>query len=483
MTSSDQLPHSEANEKLLLGALLLGAEAEGLDGSFFYFNSHARIFDAIARRKAAGRPIAPQLIAEDLGHRSDLAVRLGEILDGAALVSDIDKYVRSLAHYATLRAIVRFAADLQRTATANGRPAAEIAEEARKALERLRGVRGRSAELTAYSEIEPEYVSWLWEPYIPAGKVTMVEGDPGVGKSFLTLGLAAGVAAGYGLPGMARREPANVLIISAEDGPADTIRPRLDLVGADCSRIFGMSESIVFDDLGLVKLEASILEIGAQLVIIDPIVAFLGAGLDMHKANEVRSVMARLVEIAGRTGAAVVIVRHLNKSGGGGKAIYRGQGSIDFLAAVRSTLLVGCDPNSPTSRAMVQIKNNLGVFGEAQGYEIRHDGFFWTGASHLTAEKMLSAPDQEGGEIGVTGEAERFLRDRLAAGEVWARDVLNEAADLGLSRTTLFRAQKAIGVRVERRGVGKAHKVYWFLDSIDAESVESVENDDGQIPF
>jgi len=188
-------------------------------------------------------------------------------------------------------------------------------------------------------DVEPEEVGWLWRPYIPLGKLALLEGDPGIGKSWITAALACAVSLGRGLPGMQSFNQGNVLMLSAEDGLADTLRPRLDAVGADVSRVFALNEPLTFDELGLLRLEAAIIEHAPILLTVDPLFAFTGGKMDIHRANECRTVTARLAAISERHGCSIVAVRHLGKSRGLGHALNAGIGSIDLVAAARSVLL------------------------------------------------------------------------------------------------------------------------------------------------
>src|SRR5215510_10214546 len=208
------------------------------------------------------------------------------------------------------------------------------------------------------ADVQAETIEWLWKPYIAIGKITVIEGDPGLGKSWLTMAITTAIAAGKGLPGAEIAEPACVLMCSAEDGLEDTIRPRLDTFGADVTRIYAVETPFTLDQAGILALEEQIAIHKPKLVIIDPLVAYFGAGVDMHRANETREIMAALAVVAKKFRCAILCVRHLAK-GGASKAIYRGIGSIDITAAARSVLLVGADPNDQNKRGIVQIKNNL----------------------------------------------------------------------------------------------------------------------------
>ena len=200
--------------------------------------------------------------------------------------------------------------------------------------------------LLTMSDIQAEKVRWLWQPYLPRGKITMIQGDPGDGKTTFVLALTALLTRGLPMPGgEAAAPPMNVIYQTAEDGLADTIRPRLDALGAECSRVLVIDEGereLTLDDH---RLAQAIRQTGAGLAVLDPIQAYLGNNVDMHRANEVRPIFKRLGQLAEQTGCAIVLVGHMNKMQGA-KSAYRGLGSIDFRAAARSVLLVG-RPESP----------------------------------------------------------------------------------------------------------------------------------------
>jgi hypothetical protein len=327
-------------------------------------------------------------------------------------------------------------------------------------------------QIVCMADVRPETVSWLWHPYIARGKLTILEGDPGLGKSWLTCALAAGVSHGHGLPGVEPFEPGNVLMLSAEDGLGDTLRPRLDAVGADVSRVFALAEPMTFDTTGLIRLEARILEYSPSLVVIDPLFAFTGGKVDIHRANECRAISAPLAAIAERCGCALVAVRHLGKSKGGGHALNAGIGSIDFAAAARSVLLVGQDPDEPGKRAVVQIKNNLAPHGEAVGYTLEGGQFYWTGASDLTAGRIL-APAVEDEERSSIAEAMDFLRTALSDGARDAKAIEGEARQGGINPATLRRAKTRLRVRSNKVGMPGTHFQKWVWELPDAEGAQT----------
>lgn len=325
----------------------------------------------------------------------------------------------------------------------------------------------RQAVVVCLGMVTAEQVEFLWPPYIPLGKLTILEGDPGVGKSWLALAIAAAVSLGVKLPGAAEaRGPADVLLLSAEDGLADTIVPRLEAIGADRRRIHALT-GIVTDKgergFSLVEhldlLEEAMAQHHPVLVMLDPLVSFLGAGVDMHRANETRAVLSPLASLAERHRAAILAVRHLTKTGRD-KAIYRGQGSIDFTAAARSVLLAG-EESQTGKRGIVHTKSSLAPKGPTLGYAIEDGRFYWTGASDLTASRLLAPEGQD--ERGALGEAEDFLQDALADGERPAPEVYKEARSVGIPDRTLERAKQHLGIRAKRRGEpGKRGGGAWF---------------------
>ena len=189
------------------------------------------------------------------------------------------------------------------------------------------------------SEVQSQEIEWLWYPFIPYGKLTIIQGDPGDGKTTMVLNLAAKLSKGEALDeNMKVTEPVNVIYQTAEDGLADTVKPRLEL--ADCERIIVIDESDKSLSMVDERLEQAIVRTGARLLILDPIQAYLGGGMDMNRANEARDMTKKLGALAEKTKCAIILIGHMNKASGN-KAAYRGMGSIDFFAVARSVLLVG----------------------------------------------------------------------------------------------------------------------------------------------
>jgi hypothetical protein len=223
----------------------------------------------------------------------------------------------------------------------------------------------------------------------------------------------------------------------------------------------------------LLRLEGAIIECLPKLVIIDPLFAFTGGKVDIHRANECRAISAPLALIAERHGCAMLAVRHLGKSRGGGHALNAGIGSIDFTAAARSVLLVGRDPDDENKRAIVQTKNNLAPHGPSIGYKLEGDRFFWTGESDLTAGRILSVVSNDD-ERSALSEAVDFLRSALASGEREVDEVKAEARRAGVSDATLRRARERLNLKAIRRGMpGTRQRFVWQLSQTDGEQTHA----------
>ena len=314
-------------------------------------------------------------------------------------------------------------------------------------------------ELGSMDQVELQLVQWLWEPYIPFSKISIIQGDPGEGKTTLALWLAAACTTGKPLPGMKPMEPFNVIYQSAEDGLADTIKPRLMEAGADQSRILFVKEDKKPLTLLDERIEAAICEANARLMILDPIQGYLGNRVDMNRANEVREVLNRVGSVAERTGCAIVFTGHLNKAAGISSA-YRGLGSIDFRAVARSILLVGSLRNEPNVRIMVHDKSSLAPKGKSLAFALGdEEGFRWLdGYEDVSASTLLCGTVPE---TKVTA-AEELIRELLSGGEeVPSEEVFSKARERGIGVRTVNAAKKNIpGIQSVRRGNGWS----WKLD-------------------
>ena len=310
-----------------------------------------------------------------------------------------------------------------------------------------------TVEIIRMSEVDTQIVEWLWEPYIPFGKVTIVQGNPGEGKTTFALRLAAACTNRKPFPHMAAHEPFNVIYQTAEDGLGDTIKPRLMEAEADLDRVLVIDESKQGLSLSDERIERAIRQTRARLIILDPIQAYVGEKTDMNKANEIRPMFRRLAEIAERTGCAVILIGHLNKAAGGQSA-YRGLGSIDFRAAARSVLLIGRVKREPNVRVIVHDKSSLAPEGKPIAFCLDPEtGFSWIGEYDITADELLSGAG--GNTATKTEQAERLILDLLADGkELASEDIVKAAAEAGISERTVQNAKRNLGGILGARRVG-----------------------------
>lgn len=306
------------------------------------------------------------------------------------------------------------------------------------------------------SDVQAEEIKWLWYPFIAYGKMSIVQGDPGDGKSTLVLNIAAKLSRGERLePEMNIDKPVNVIYQTAEDGLADTVKPRLEQAGADCSRISIIDESEKSLSMIDERIEKAIIAAEAGLLILDPIQAYLGGGTDMNRANEARELTKRLGGIAERTGCAIVLISHMNK-GSGAKAAYRGMGSIDFFAVARSVMLVGRIEGQPDMRAVIQIKNNLAPFGHPKAFELTQDEFRWIGDYEITADEVLGGMIPKASELEI---AKQFLREHSGENVMMlSTEIIELAAQEGISKRTLEAAKKELKIKA------KKIKNSWYWD-------------------
>ena len=314
--------------------------------------------------------------------------------------------------------------------------------------------------LIRMNEVQFEAIRWLWFPYIPYGKITLVQGDPGDGKTTFMLAVAALLTNGKSMPDAVGTNgvspvnapiPMTVIYQTAEDGLADTIKPRLEEVGADCSRVVVIDESeqpLSFSDA---RIERAITETSAKLLILDPLQAYLGVDVDMHRANEISLIFKLLSGVAERTGCAVIIIGHMNKSVGQTKGLYRGLGSIDIAAAVRSILLVGRDRNNPQTRVMAHLKSSLAPEGKPIAFALDAEGFRWVGAYEMSIDELLGGASAER-EPTKEAQALTLILETLRNGETPSAAIYNHLAEYGISKRTAENAKGRMGIVSVKRG-------------------------------
>lgn len=338
--------------------------------------------------------------------------------------------------------------------------------------------------LVKMATVSPKPIKWLWPGWLPLGKLIVLDGDPNLGKSVLTLDLAARLSRGDEMPDGSKGDvdgPVPVLMISVEDDPEDTIRPRLDAAGADVERVVHMPtvrEPPVrkaspmgrerLPSVGdIVALRKAIERTGAKLVIVDPLMAFLPG--DAYRDQDVRQALSPLTKLAAELGVTVLVVRHLNKTSSS-NAIYRGGGSIGIIGAARVGMLVAQDPDDPSGerRVLATTKSNLARGAtRALAYHVEDcDGVArvaWEGTSEHNPTTLLASNSDTEKSFRPVDRAEAFLQGLLAEGPVRTTKVIEKASENGIAERTLERARRKLGVkafRVDFRGPWM-----WVLES------------------
>lgn len=315
-------------------------------------------------------------------------------------------------------------------------------------------------------QVEIEKIDWLLYPFIPFGKVTIVQGDPGEGKTTMVLQIIAKLTKGEAVlpsgsdePALEGKtmalEPVNVIYQTAEDGLGDTIKPRLLSAGADCSKVMVIDDNNQALTMMDARLEEAIIKTKVRLVVLDPIQGFLGAAVDMHRANEIRPLMKRIAVLAEKYHCAIILIGHMNKNSNG-KSSYRGLGSIDFQAAARSVLIVGRIKDEPEIRVVCHVKSSLAPEGKSIAFRLDKDtGFEWIGEYDISADDLLSG-DNRGQKIHA---AKEFLKEILASGSVAQTKVAEEAESRRIKKKTLWNAKKELEIDSVKIG----NQWFWML--------------------
>lgn len=310
-----------------------------------------------------------------------------------------------------------------------------------------------------FSSVKPRKVEWLWYPYIPYGKITILQGDPGEGKSTFIINVAALLSNGQQMPdGVGGGKSQTVIYQCAEDDIADTIKPRLVAAGANCDKIAYIiddNNELTFEDS---RIEEALSKTGARLLVIDPIQAFLVQDSDMQNAARMRTALGKLADVAARYQCAVVLVGHLNKSNGG-KNLYRGLGSIDIAAIARSVLMISRDNVDSSIRYMFPVKTSLAPEGGAIGFTFAEGHFRWLGKCDV------DITDIEGSVFSKTdkmAQAKAYLVRILKDGDLPSAQIYEKIECFGIKKRTVEAAKQEVGIQAYRK-----NKVwYWRLPEI-----------------
>lgn len=325
-------------------------------------------------------------------------------------------------------------------------------------------------EVTTMANVEHAATEWLWDQHIPLGAISNLSGDPGLGKSQMTCDLGARITRGWPMPpamaGNGTFRPRGVLFMNAEDDPARTLRPRLEAAGADLNRVICLRamKCSLDDEEGrpvtlpsdLPSIEDVIRKHEVALVVVDPFVAFLDGKLNINNDADVRRCLGQVAAVAESTGAAFLLVRHLNKKSGL-SAVYRGGGSIGVTGAARAEFMVGVDPADPEGRILACVKSNLAPEPSSLRFHIESHGTTsrvrWGDQCDTTAHD-LCASGSDGRKSGKADEAKGIIEDMLAHGPVPSTDVLEACLAVGVSKRTYERVKSELGVKACREGFG-----------------------------
>lgn len=318
--------------------------------------------------------------------------------------------------------------------------------------------------LVTLSTVEPRAVEWLWPGYIPLGKMTILDGDPGLGKSTMMLDFAARMSIGGQTPTGTPLPLASVLYVTSEDDPADTLRPRLDRAGGDPSRIHFLPAIDLPSELP--RLERIITGLDVRLVIFDPLVSVLDESVKTHVNSSVRRALEPIGRLAAEHGCSIVSLRHLTKPQGGkaSDAIYRGQDSMAFGGVVRSVLAVGRDPEDEDRSVLASVKLNVGRRPKSLAFRLTAPSDYdparveWEGESHLSAEDLIGRDREQTSEVSRVTVLASMLVDILTAngGTMLARDGYRaleaEGIDADAEKMLLARARRKAGIVTEQTG-------------------------------
>ena len=313
--------------------------------------------------------------------------------------------------------------------------------------------------LTLYSDVKASPVRWLWYPYIAIGKITLLQGDPGDGKSTMMMNLISELSKGGATPdGKALGRPQRIIYQCSEDGASDTIKPRLEACGADCRNIAFINEE-VYDGLTLddERIREAIIEFKPQLVVIDPLQSYIGNDSDLQIAVRARKLMRRIALWASIYECAIVLIGHLSKTGHS-KELYRGLGSIDVVASARSVLQVERDHEDEEVRIVKQIKNSLESKGPDLLFEIRPDtGFRWLDGPKMKNERqgdeIVALPKNKHELAGI------LLKRALADGPVESNEIKRMMSQYRIGDKTMNEVKKDMGIKPFR----KMRVWYWSL--------------------
>jgi len=481
-------PHNSEVERQLLGSMVLDpdrleAVAPLVSTADFYHDAHRRLYNhLLAMRNGGGGAIDETLLLERLKEAGELeavggTAYLAQVLRSVAVAAHAEYYAGIVKKYAGRRRAIQAALEILQDAYDEKASGTGLVERVQRLLDETAPSAIGSPDLLNLSSVTPTTIDWLWPNRIPVGKVSLLAGDPGLGKSLITVDIAARVTTGRFWPELTdQAQRGGVVLLSAEDDTADTIVPRLHAADADLSRIHLLTAIEWYDsdrnkktqrsfslERDLPALATAIDKTpGCRLVVIDPISSYLGK-TDSHKNADVRAVLAPLAELAQQKQVAVLAVSHLTKAGG--PAVGRVMGSLAFVAAARAVWCVACDKEDKSLRLLLPVKCNLGPRPTGLSYKVLNpEGqpyLAWSPEPvEVDTDEALAADSEYGAE---RRDAKEWLREALADGPLLSKDLERMAKESGHNWRTVKRAKAELGVIAQREGFGRDGTWHWKL--------------------
>jgi len=508
-------PHNLEAEQALLGAILVNNEAMDRVSSFlepqhFFDPLHQQIFDTCSEFIAAGKLANPITFrtffenAEPISSGLTVPQYLGTLAANATTIINMEDYGRTVYDLATRRALIVRCEDAMDVAYDSpvDAPVKEQLDKLHDHIGNLLCSCGRDALHISrcLADIDAEPIRWLWPNRFALGKLALVAGAPGLGKSQLMCAMAAAVTTGGTWPDGTDAPLGSVILVSCEDDAADTIRPRLEAAGADLSHVHLFDWALCRGETGVreqkhldVKTHGPALKElidqveGVQLIIIDPITAYMGRA-DSHKTAEVRGALIPLPALAAETGTAIILVSHLNKNETNSAAMDRVVGSGAYVAVCRSAWLVASDPEDEAKRRRIltPLKNNLGDDQTGFAFTIEgaqlSDGITTSNVVfdpiplYVAADDLLRSAKQGASKApSKCDRACQFLQQELADGPKLTKDVAKAAAEAGIAHDTIKRARGKLKI-VAQKEMGKENGSWiLYLPEHVAEKAEKAE--------
>ena len=473
-------PQSIDTEEMALGAMFADPEAVTvgvgmLEPEDFYSPIHSKVFTAIRTLSGRNEKVELQSVKAEL-ERSGKIKQMGGITalmrieESQFSGANIEGHCNIVREKSMLRKMAAFGAQLSERCHNGAGNLDDLIISSRETLEGLSATATarRSYVSVRMDKVPRETIEWLWKPWLPLGKLAILDGDPKTGKTTLALQFAAILSQGWPFPGKDGRpgdkqDPANSVILCAEDGLGDTLGPRLDTAEADCARIEAMTGIRVREGAKLKdqmvtladveQIEALVVDTKAKFLIVDPIQAYIGSKVNTDKANETRPVLQALAALAARQKCSVLIIRHRRKAGG--SALEGGMGSVDFTAAARSVMVAVRDPDEPkTKRVLAHTACNLALESDSLKYEIQEPDakFVWGGLDTRTADEVCEKPKGKPKPEATPEDAETFLKNLLLNERRASNEVKAKAHREGIKPHVLLKAKDRLGVEVTKVG-------------------------------